>query len=54
MGFTFHHVSIKTIQTIKVETDEEKFTFHHVSIKTIKAIVAVWEAFNIHIPPCIY
>ena len=33
-SFTFHHVSIKTVDIFINNNDRNKFTFHHVSIKT--------------------
>ena len=32
--FTFHHVSIKTMNVIYIYGGSGTFTFHHVSIKT--------------------
>ena len=33
--FTFHYVSIKTLNINKQQYPKQKFTFHYVSIKTI-------------------
>ena len=39
LTFTFHHVSIKTLNVPPDRHAILKFTFHHVSIKTLKSLI---------------
>ena len=52
--FTFHNVSINTLQQKQKALADEIFTFHNVSINTDSRRTAIHAFFELYIPQCFY